>query len=239
MTDSTVTLNPPSIAARLGLSRPPVGIGFLATAPDDMAPWSGGPVPAGCVFWDRAMNGESFYTVASDHHNCAVGAYVHRIELPAERAHELGDTLAFMDANDYVSLAEVPGIPTLAATPQFVAYGPVDSAGFTPDVVLIAARPAQAMLIYEASIKAGASSGLANALGRPACAVLPLTISTGQTSISLGCRGNRTFTALTDNEMYVAVPADKWAAVVAALTKTETADATMSAHYEGHKAAFG
>ena len=91
----------------------------------------------------------------------------------------------------------------MAATPRFIAYGPVDSGGFTPDVVLIAAKPAQAMLIYEASIKAGASTGLANALGRPACAVLPLTISTGQTSISLGCRGNRTFTALTDNEMYV------------------------------------
>jgi uncharacterized protein (DUF169 family) len=227
-----------NIAARLGLSRPPIAIGFLTTVPEGVAAWNGGSVPAGCVFWDKAMNGDTFYTVASDHHNCAVGAYVHKMELPAERAHELGDTLTFMDANNYVSMAEVPSIPTLAASPQFVAYGPVDSAAFTPDVVLVAAKPAQAMLIYEASIKAGASTGLANALGRPACAVLPLTISTGQTSISLGCRGNRTFTALVDDEMYVSVPGDKWAAVVAALTETETADATMTAHYEGHKATF-
>ena len=184
------------------------------------------------------MSGAAFYTSTSDHLNCAVGSYVLRIELPAERAHELGDTLTFMDANNYVSMAEVPGIPTLTKAPQYIAFAPVDIDAFTPEVVLLAAPPAQAMLIYEASIRAGASTGLTNALGRPACAVLPLSISTGQTSISLGCRGNRTFTALTDNEMYVSVPGDKWLAVVAALTETESADATMSARYAGHKATF-
>lgn len=228
----------PSTTATLGLSRPALGIGFFAEAPEGVAQWSDGPVPAGCVFWDKAMSGAIFYTVAADHHNCAVGAYVHNIALPAERAHELTDTLTFMDSNNYVSMAEVPGIPTLASSPAFIAYAPVDSGAFTPDVVLLSAKPAQAMLIYEAAIKAGASTGLANALGRPACAVLPLTITTGQTSISLGCRGNRTFTALSDDEMYVSVPGDKWAAVVEAMDVTASADATMSAHYGSHNAAF-
>ena len=227
-----------SSASLLGLSRPPIAIGFFSAPPVGLAPWSGGAVPAGCVFWDRAMSGETFYTAASDHHNCAVGSYVLGIELPAERAHELGDTLTFMDAHNYVSMAEVPGIPTVATAPQFIAFGPVDADAFVADVVLLAAQPARAMLIYEASIRAGASTGLTNALGRPACAVLPLAISTGHTSISLGCRGNRTFTALDESEMYVSVPGDKWASVVAALTETEVADATMSAHYAGHKATF-
>ena len=238
MISSPIPSNTDSTMSRLGLSRPPIGIGFFAAPPAGMAAWSGESVPAGCMFWDRAMSGETFFTAASDHHNCAVGSYVLKIELPVDRAHELGDTLTFMDANNYVSLAEVPGIPTLAIAPQFIAYSPVDSAPFTPDVVLIAAKPAQAMLIYEASIRAGASTGLANALGRPACAVLPLAISTGHTSISLGCRGNRTFTSLTDDEMYVSVPGEKWSAVLAALTQTASADAIMSAHYEGHKGAF-
>ena len=231
-------LNTDSTASRFGLARPPIAIGFFQDPPAGVTAWAGGAVPAGCVFWDRAMGGETFFTSTSDHHNCAVGSYVLGIELPADRAHELGDTLTFMDANNYVSLAEVPGIPTLAVAPRFVAFGPVDAVTFIPDVVLIAARPAQAMLIYEASIRAGASTGLTNALGRPACAVLPLAISTGQTSISLGCRGNRTFTALADDEMYVSVPGDKWSAVVAGMTEVKIADTAMMSHYDGHNATF-
>ena len=117
-------------------------------------------------------------------------------------------------------------------------YGPVDGAGFKPDVVLIAAKPAQAMLIYEAAIKAGAGSARTNALGRPACAVLPLTTTNGQTSISLGCKGNRTFTGLPDEEMYVAIPGDKWQAVIEKLTETHAANLAMEKCYSNRKTQF-
>lgn len=186
---------------------------------------------AGCMFWEKAMSGQTFYTVASDHYNCAVGSYTHRIGLPAERAHELNDTIVFMAENNYVASADVPGIPTLARSPGAVAYGPMDGAGFKADIVLIAAKPAQAMLIYEAAIKAGAGSALTNALGRPACAVLPLTTTSSQTSISLGCKGNRTFTGLPDEEMYVAIPGDKWERVIEKLAEVHEANAAMERYY--------
>lgn len=186
---------------------------------------------AGCMFWEKAMSGQTFYTVPSDHYNCAVGSHTHRIALPAERAHELNDTIVFMAENNYLAPAEVPGIPTLARSPGAVAYGPMEGARFNPDVVLIAAKPAQAMLIYEAAIKAGAGSAVTNALGRPACAVLPLTTTSGQTSISLGCRGNRTFTGLPDEEMYVAIPGDKWEAVLEKLAEAHEANAAMERYY--------
>ena len=163
---------------------------------------------------------------------------IHKIALPAGRAHELNDTLAFMAENNYVAASEVPGIPTLAKSPGVVAYGPVDGVGFKPDVVLIAAKPAQAMLIYEAAIKAGAGSALTNALGRPACAALPLTTTNGQTSISLGCKGNRTFTGLPDEEVFVAIPGDKWAAVIEKLTETHAANLEMETYYANRKAKF-
>jgi uncharacterized protein (DUF169 family) len=136
-----------------------------------------------------------------------------------------------MAQNNYVATAEVPGIPTLAESPGAVAYGPMEGARFDPDVVLIAAKPAQAMLIYEAAIKAGAGSAVTNALGRPACAILPLTMANSQTSISLGCKGNRTFTGLPDEEMYVAIPGDKWEAVVEKLTEAHEANAAMGKYY--------
>lgn len=186
---------------------------------------------AGCMFWEKAMSGQTFYTVPSDHYNCAVGSYTHRIGLPAERAHELNDTIVFMAENNYVARADVSGIPTLARSPGAVAYGPMDGAGFKADIVLIAAKPAQAMLIYEAAIKAGAGSALTNALGRPACAVLPLTTTSSQTSISLGCKGNRTFTGLPDEEMYVAIPGDKWERVIEKLAEVHEANAAMERYY--------
>ena len=224
--------------AVLGLGKPPIAIGFFQSPPPGIPRWQGGAVAAGCVFWDEAMKGKSFYTLPSDHYNCAVGSYTHNIALPPERAHELNDTIAFMAGNNYVATSEVPGIPTLPTSPGAVAYGPIDSAGFKPDIVLIAVRPAQAMLVYEAAIKAGAATALTNGLGRPACAVLPLTIAGGLTSISLGCKGNRTFTGLADDEIYVAIPGDKWEAVVQKLAETEEANAAMARYYSGRKTQF-
>jgi len=55
--------------------------------------------------------------------------------------------IAFMAENNYVATFEVPGIPTQAKSPCALACGLVDRAGFKPDVVLIAAKPAQGMLI--------------------------------------------------------------------------------------------
>ena len=222
----------------LGLSKPPIAIGFFASPPAGIPRWEGEPVAAGCIFWEKAMHGKSFHTVPSDHYDCAVGSYTHKIALPPERVHELNDTIGFMVENNYVATSEVPGIPTLDRSPGAVAYGPVDHAGFKPDLVLIAAKPAQAMLIYEAAIKAGAGSALTNALGRPACAVLPLTTKNGQMSISLGCKGNRTFTGLPDEEMYVAIPGDKWEAVVAKLTETHEANLAMEKYYANRKIQF-
>ena len=212
-----------------------IAIAFFDSPPPGVPRWEGGAVPAGCVFWQKALSGQSFYTLPADHHNCAVGSHTHRIALPPERAHELNDTIGFMVQNRYVAMEEVPGIPTLAKSPGAVAYGPIEGAGFAADVVLIATKPAQAMLIYEAALKAGAGSALTSALGRPACAVLPLTVASGETAVSLGCKGNRTFTGLPDEEMYVAIPGDKWEAVREKLAEAGEANATMEAFYRERK----
>jgi uncharacterized protein (DUF169 family) len=56
-------------------------------------------------------------------------------------------------------------------------------------------------------------------------------MANSQTSISLGCKGNRTFTGLPDEEMYVAIPGDKWEAVVEKLTEAHEANAAMGKYY--------
>jgi uncharacterized protein (DUF169 family) len=227
-----------NVQEALGLASPPVAIGFLSAPPAGLEPWQGGAKPAGCAFWREAMKGSSFYTAPSDHYNCAVGAYTHSIPLPAERGSQLNDTIGFMVEKEYLRMEEVPGIPTLEKTPAYIAYGPAESASFKHDLVLIAAKPSQAMLIYETALRAGAGAALANTLGRPACAVLPLASKTGQASLSLGCIGNRTFTGLPDEELYVCIPGSHWPKLVAELIAVGRANSAMQAHYRAHQSQF-
>jgi len=222
----------------LGLSAPPIAIGFSDEPPAGLERWPGGAVPAGCVFWREAMNGRSFFTVPADHYNCAVGAYTHAIRLPAGRGSELEDTVKLMVSNGYLSLEEVPGIPTLEKTPAYISYAPVETASFRHDLILMAAKPAAAMLIYEAALRAGAGNAVANVLGRPACALLPLAQKTGLTSLSLGCMGNRTFTGLPADEMYVCIPSGHWGAVVTRLAEIDKANCEMREFYHERRAQY-
>lgn len=181
------------------------------------------------------MDGKAFYTDPAQHYNCAVGSYTHSIPLPADRAKELEDTVGFMVSNGYLRMEEVPGIPTLKKTPAAVAYAPVDQAAFEPDVVIVAANPAQAMMLYEAALRAGAGQALTNVLGRPGCAAVPLVMQSGTAALSFGCKGNRTFTGIDDAQMYFVVPGAAWQKVVDSLSATLDSNRAMGAHY-AHKA---
>jgi uncharacterized protein (DUF169 family) len=222
----------------LGLRRTPIKIGFLDGLPAALPRWSGGPVAAGCVFWDRAMEGKSFYTLPADHWNCAVGSHTHKIALPAERASELGATVGFMVETRYLDAAEVPGIPTLDKAPGAVAYAPAGSDAFKADVVLLAATPVQLTLVYEAALKAGISKGAAEATSRPSCAILPAAAKSEIVALSFGCRGNRTFTKIGDDEMYIAVPGSKWDEFVERLIEVQRSNLTMGNYYQAQSAKF-
>jgi uncharacterized protein (DUF169 family) len=87
------------------------------------------------------------------------------------------------------------------------------------------------MIIYEAALRAGAGDALTHALGRPGCAVLPLSVNAGSTALSFGCKGNRTFTGLPDEELYVAVPGRKWRDVEDALESILKANSAMETYY--------
>ena len=57
------------ITALLGLRHPPIAIGFLTEPPAGVPRWTSPAVAAGCVFWRKAMEGQTFYTVPADHYN--------------------------------------------------------------------------------------------------------------------------------------------------------------------------
>jgi uncharacterized protein (DUF169 family) len=175
------------------------------------------------------MKGRSFYTVPPDHYNCAVGAYTHAIGLPAERGTQLEDTVKFMVSNEYLRMEEVAGIPTLEKASTYISYGRVETATFSHSFILIAAKPAAAMPIYESALCSGAGAALSNTLGRPACAVVPLANKTGLASLSLGCMGNRTFTGLPEKEL---------GGLVTRLTEIGRANSEMKQFYSNQQARF-
>jgi uncharacterized protein (DUF169 family) len=218
------------IQAQLGLLKPPIAVGFFAEPPNGIARWQGGSVPAGCAFWRKAQQGEAFYTQPDDHAGCAIGAYTH--SLPMAQASDLEQTIETMIGADYLRPEEVAGIPTLPESPSFVAYAPAADNLFPPSVVLVTAQPAQAMLLYEAALAAGAASAVMPALGRPSCAALPLALNTNAPALSFGCRGNRLFAELPDTEMYVAIPGQHWPTVASHVAGVLAANETMDTHYQ-------
>jgi uncharacterized protein (DUF169 family) len=202
---------------KLDLARPPVAVAFLASPPDGMSRIDR-PAPAGCGYWQLASEGQSFYTTADDHQNCPIGAFTHGVTLSPAKAEELQSLVGTMIQLQYLRSDEVAGIPHRDQPMEVAAYAPFDRATFVPDVVIFRGNARQIMLLSEAARAAGVFEGGA-AMGRPACAMLPHALAAATSVASVGCIGNRVYTELADDELYLAVPAK---ALVPMLEKLET-----------------
>ena len=101
-----------------------------------------------------------------------------------------------------------------------------------------AATPAQTTLVYEAALKAGIARGAVEATSRPSCGILPASAKKEVISLSFGCRGNRTFTKLDDDEMYVSVPGSKWNDFVDRLVQVQRSNLTMGNYFQAQNAKF-
>jgi uncharacterized protein (DUF169 family) len=191
------------LSSDLGLIQRPIAIAIRNAPPAGVSKFTG-TVPSGCSFWRIASEGRTFFTVPSDHYNCAIGSYTHSIPLPKERAKELEDTLGFMAGLGYLRMEEVPGIPVLPSTPGVVVYGPLGDTPVDPDVVLFWGPASRVMLLQEAALRAGVAANL-NTLGRPTCMAVPAAMKLGMVA-STGCIGNRVYTGIEDGDLYAAVP---------------------------------
>jgi uncharacterized protein (DUF169 family) len=220
------------LSGALGLQRRPVAVAFRATPPPGVPKFSG-TEPSGCSFWRLAMSERTFYTVPADHHNCPIGSYTHNIELPPERASELPQTLGLMTELGYLKMEEVAGIPRLPQTPGVVIYAPLGDAPVDPDVVLVAGRPGRVMLLQEAALRAGVAAP-APLLGRPTCMALPASLAQGVIA-STGCVGNRVYTDLGDDELYVMIPGTDVARVAAEAQTIVSANLKLTEYHQGRR----
>ncbi|MFQ5930925.1 MAG: DUF169 domain-containing protein [Nitrospiraceae bacterium] len=199
----------------LKLNLPPVGIAFRPTPPSQVRRIET-PSPAGCVYWRLAAEGKVFYTEASDHYSCPIGAHTHGVDLPPAVAHELNGLVQKMGGMQYITMQEVQALPRGQGAFGVAVYAPLDDLPCEADVVLVRGSTKQMMLLAEASQSAGIASSGAT-MGRPTCAVLPQTMQSGQTAASLGCIGNRVYTGLGEGEGYYAIPGRQVSEVVSRL----------------------
>ena len=125
----------------------------------------------------------------------------------------------------YMKTDEAPSIPRLPETPAFVYDAPLGKAVVAPDVVIAGGRPASLMRLQEAAARAGATSSLP-LVGRPTCMALPAAMAHG-TVMSGGCIGNRVYTDLGDDELYLMIPGARLADIVRELGVIAKANDTL------------
>lgn len=216
----------------LGFPRRPVAVTFTRSAPAGVLKFSGSE-PAGCSFWRLAEGGDVFYTEPVDHYNCAVGCFTHSIVLPAERASEMDQTLAFMMQLGYIKQEDLAHIAQLREAPKFVIYAPLGETPVAPDLVLFAGKPSVIMLLNEAALRAGVGTQSAS-LGRPTCMALPAALDRG-VAVSTGCVGNRIYTSIGDDELYVAVRGAEIERVAAEAQTIANANARLAEYHRARR----
>ena len=218
------------------LTAQPVAVAFL-TAPPAGLERIDRPAAAGCGYWKHAADGYSFYTTAEDHQNCTVGAFTHGVTLPPAKTEELQSLMGTMIELQYLRSDEVAGIPHRQEPLQVAAYAPLDTATFTPDVVIFRGNTRQIMLLSEAA-RAARAFETGTAMGRPACAMLPQALGSTAAVASIGCIGNRVYTSLGDDELYLAVPAKALAETLGQLDTILTANAELEKFHRQRAAAL-
>ena len=109
-----------------------------------------------------------------------------------------------------------------------VVYSRLGEAPVAPDAVVFALTPRAAMLFHEAARAAGASGGL-EPLPRPTCMAIPASVAKG-TTLSLGCVGNRVYTDVGDDSLYMMVRGSDLETVLASLVAIAQANAELAHH---------
>src|ERR1700690_1704914 len=213
---------------RLGLERRPIAVSFHDQPPSGLPAFMG-VEPAGCGFWRLAAAGPGVFNQPENHYNCQIGAYTHNITLPPDRQPELERTIGLMASLGYLRWEEVPAIARMKTTPAAVSYAPLAKTPPDPDAVLFAGRPRSMMLLQEAALRAGVAAEQ-RLLARPTCMAIPAALAGGAVA-SNGCIGNRVYTEIGDDELYVVIPGKDVFRVAAEIATITAANTELAAYH--------
>ena len=203
---------------------PPVAVTFLDAEPVNIEKFEGHE-PSSCSFWRLAAGGRTFYTVPENHFKRR-GRLI-RTTSRSRRTGKKRRSKALKinvrsglrepgrSARDTASRERAEGNLACAAR-----RSPCDAGcGFSR-------MQASGSNVARGSCRPGGRRDGMPTLGRPTCMALPAASEHG-TITSLGCIGNRVYTGLADEEMYVFMRGKDLAAVAAALETIKKANAAL------------
>lgn len=221
----------------LQLRHMPVGLAFVEEVPESVQHVAT-RVPSACTFWRLGERGV-FYANADDHQECPIGMMTMGFTMPESAQQRAQDLVQTMASVQYFSPSEVSALPVVDKPHQSIIYGRLDQFPVEPDVVLCVLDTQQAMLIAEALGSVNWLQSGQSAFGRPTCGVIPRTLKSGETSISFGCVGARTYVNLTPGEVVLTIPGEKFVELVESLETIASANAALAPYHEQQKTTFG
>ncbi len=160
-----------------------------------------------CDMTKRASKGETFYATLEEQ-SCKGGAAALGLtELPEKlKSGEFYVKLGRFKDTDSAK-ETLNSLPSIKEQTYGIVYAPLEIANYKPDVVVIFAKPVQAMkvaqsLIYEDTDRihadfAGIQSICGDAVARP--------INNNSVNITLGCDGSRKYAGVEDEELAVGI----------------------------------
>ncbi|MHB8190958.1 MAG: DUF169 domain-containing protein [Ferrimicrobium sp.] len=173
-----------------------------------------GRVPAGCVFWVRALDG-AFSTKPEDHGNCSVGSLTHGLKTLDEVAGN--DDVSSLLSSGWISAEMIPTIPTVTKTSATIIYSPLATTLVDPDVALLRINGRQLMVLSDTI------PGL-RIEGKPQCHIVAVAKEEGVAVVSVGCALSRARTGMQPHEMTCAIPASQLPAIVNRIQLTAKTD---------------
>jgi uncharacterized protein (DUF169 family) len=225
------------LTSALHLTAPPVAIAFWeARSPGRPAPAADqqlllaepnehgrtGSVPAGCVFWVMGAH-RQYVTREADHANCSVGSLTHGFRSLSEVA--ANDDVQTLFSAGWADEAGVLALPVVAKGTDTVAYAPLATASFTPEVVLVRLDARGLMTVKNAVPQLPVE-------GKPQCHIVAMAKNEQRVVASVGCALSRARTGMRVDEATCVFPAGALPALVPALEHHAALDSSL-ARYAG------
>jgi uncharacterized protein (DUF169 family) len=204
----------------LSLKKSPVAIKFVLREED---------IPEGipkidekmrhCELVQKASHGDIFYATAEEQ-MCKGGSAALGLEEPPEKI-KTGEFYYGLGRFSSVGSARktMESIPKVDNIMYALVYAPLEKATFDPDVIVVIANPAQAMILSQALVYtmggrvevdfAGIQSICADAVAGP--------FTRRQPNITLGCSGSRQYADVKDDEVIIGLTGENIGCVVNAL----------------------
>ena len=220
----------------LGVADAPVAVSFVGEIPEGVGRVESTAL-SGCSYWKQAAQGDVFATVPEDHFSCPIGAFTHGVELPEAEAEGQQQMIGMMVELQYVRMEEVPDIPHRTESFGAVVYSPLEKAPCAVDAVIVQGTPRQMMILAEAATAAGVDGG--PTMGRPTCAAIPEVMQESRFVTNLGCIGNRVYTELADEELYVILPGSQVDAIQEKLAAIVSANGVLEEFHGGRVTEVG